>query len=716
MRYSLREHQNRFIQFAETNGFIGALAQHGMGCIQGDMLIPVSRGGNTRRVRIQDLYYSFKGIKLNRRRGYDHSIPTYTRSIKDGVMGLNRIVDVYESGVKDIIELRVEGKISIQCTHAHRIWTKRGWVHAGHLVPDRDYIACDLTTKHQSKKAKSRSKKSKPKYNVIQMGEFHRFAHYVKSRKCYRVEIHRAIYDAAQNGMTLEEFQKATHYNPNLKLTNPREYHIHHIDHDHRNHELSNLERLSVEDHYKHHGDAGNLGHGLIAWKKLLSVVPAGSAMTYDMTCESPYNSFVANKIVVHNSGKTLSAMDFLVRSFSKLRQSGVANPKAMVIIPKSAHTTWQSECHKFTPELYRSLLLIPYSQMHKAVNLCFYHDIRAIILDESHFVKNPETERSENLAAIFNAVHKSPGQFKGGKVLLLSGTPMTNGAQEYYTSWAICASSSLAESAERIVDVKRFEKWKVSFAQRKEREWDTRYSGKKKGATHEGIQNADMLAKLLNPIVDVVRTEDCVDLPEKIEVPIDLNLDDDKLLADADIDHPENYMELLEKLSRAKTPHMISWIRDYFSTSNEPLVIFSMYKFPLIEAKSTFHGKIELITGEQSNDERADIIRRFQSGKIRALGLTYGAGAESLNLQNAKTSLYHGYPWTYAKVAQAMARTYRGGQLHKTMHYFLTSGYYDQQILGKVLRKKEDSELINDLLLTSTQERSGAVALDTFF
>jgi len=414
-------------------------------------------------------------------------------------------------------------------------------------------------------------------------------------------------------------------------------------------------------------------------------------------------------------SGKTLTTLHFLQEHFAKLRSSGQsATPKALVIIPKSAHTTWQQECNKFIPEMYRSLLLIPYSQIHKAAQICFYHDIRAVVMDESHFVKNPDTERSKNLSALFMTIHKSQNSFKGGKIILLSGTPMTNGAQEYYTSWAITAAQTIEESAQRIIDVKRFEKWKLTFAQRKEREWSTYRDGKKKGATHEGIQNAEMLSQLLNPVIHYVAVEDCIDLPAKQEIAIDLKLDDDRLLADADIEHPEAYMELLEKLARAKTPYMLDWIRDYLHTSTEQLVVFSNYLFPLQEAKATFAGKMELITGAQSNDERSAILQKFQQGKLKVLGLTYGAGAEALNLQNAACSLYHGYPWTYAKVAQAMARTHRGGQTRRTLHYFLTSGENDRQILGKVMRKKEDAETINELLYENTKNL-GVLDLDTF-
>lgn len=414
--------------------------------------------------------------------------------------------------------------------------------------------------------------------------------------------------------------------------------------------------------------------------------------------------------------GKTLSALDFAVFHLAALRAQGVHAPKCIVLMPKSAHSTWQTECNKFTPHIYRDLILIPYSQMHKCIAMCSFYDIRMIVGDEWHYLKNPTTNRMESLCNLFTAIHESSGKFAGGKILPLSGTPMPNSAAEWYTVWATLAAPTLAEAVVRLKDNKRFTKWEKTFAKKKEVSWDTYRDGVKHGSSYEGVENAEMLAQLLSPIIHFKRVEDCLDLPERTEIPIDLNLPDDKLLADANIEEPEHYMALLSELAKAKMPYMIDWVREFLKTTDKQLVIFSPYKPALFEAAEKFKKDLVLYTGEMTNTQRNDSYDLFTKGKRRIIALTYQAGAEALNLQNAHMSLYLGYPWNDAKLQQAMARTYRQGQDNSTFHYFLTSGANDQKILRKVIAKGEATSEVEDLLLDiSNKATPVSIKLSTF-
>lgn len=414
--------------------------------------------------------------------------------------------------------------------------------------------------------------------------------------------------------------------------------------------------------------------------------------------------------------GKSLSALDIAHTHLSMLRRQGVRLPKALIMMPKSAHSTWQQECHKFTPYLYRDLLLVPYSQIHKSIRLAKHHDIRLIIADESHYLKSIGTNRAENLSNLLKAIATGPnGQFSNGRLILLSGTPMLNGAFEWYSSWALCASQSLLDSAERLIDKKKYEAWKKTFSKGKDVSWKTR-RGKGFGVKYEGVANDDKLTQLLSPVVHYRRVKDCVDLPEKEEIPIDLNLPDDKLLKDANIEEPEAYMALVERLARAKTPYLIDWIRDYITTyPNQQLVVFAQNRFPIDAAFSKFEKKAVRITGEESSGERKANIKAFQDGKRQIAFLTYQAGSEALNFQNCFVALYLSFPWTDGKLKQAMARIYRSGQAQMTLHYFLTSGENDQRILAKVRAKEEATNTVEDNLLQAQGITRQLLTLDKF-
>lgn len=416
--------------------------------------------------------------------------------------------------------------------------------------------------------------------------------------------------------------------------------------------------------------------------------------------------------------GKTLSTLWIARRHLAMLRSSGVQNPKFLIICPKSAVVTWKTECLKETPDLYRDMLVIPYSQLHKAKARIPYVDIRFIAFDESHALKSPETERIKNLEGFLRALATSNTKFEKGRLLDLTGTPMPNTASEFYTTWAKCAAHDLETACDRLLDIKRFSEWRSAFSKVKEKAWSTGRGEKKKShkaISFEGVNNEELLYQLISPITHYKRVSDCIDLPPIQTIPIDLGLEDDKLLKDADIEKPEAYMAVLERLARAKMPYMHDWVKDFIHNSQEQLVVFSMYTFPLYELKAKFKKDVVLITGDESRAERDANLKAFQDGNKRVIAMSYACGSESLNLQNAFISLYHGYPWNWAKLSQAFARTYRTGQKNKTLHYILTSGANDSNIFDKVMMKKEATEIVESLLLGETLEKKPIFSVDDF-
>jgi len=405
--------------------------------------------------------------------------------------------------------------------------------------------------------------------------------------------------------------------------------------------------------------------------------------------------------------GKTLSTLWLARDHIASLRKQGVKSPKFLVIVPKSAVPTWKVECHAHTPDLLSSMAIYPYSQLHNAVKSLKYMDIRMLVFDESHYLKSPETNRINSLADFLIELSKVTGKFHQGRILMLTGTPMPNSAAELYTSWAICTSPNIEESSKRLRDPIRFDNWKRTFSKKKEIAFTKGRGLRKKqmkANKWEGVANEDKLQQLLNPFVHYKRVEDCIDLPDKQEIAIDLGLPDDQLLIDANIEEPEAYMALLERLARAKTPYMMQWVDDYLHAGEQQLLVFAQYRFPLEEMREKFPKHVRLITGAETAGDRAKNLADFKAGQFRVLGMTFKCGSESLNLQNAFVSLYHGYPWTDGAVKQAMARTHRSGQSNKTLHYFLTSGLNDQRILSLVRAKEEATTKVEDMLVQETK------------
>jgi SNF2 family DNA or RNA helicase len=417
--------------------------------------------------------------------------------------------------------------------------------------------------------------------------------------------------------------------------------------------------------------------------------------------------SIQAGTLIWHGMGlgKTLDSLWLARRQISMLNKMGVEAPKFMVIVPKSAIPTWKVECATHTPDIQANMVLVPYSQLHHIKNRIKYVDIRMLIFDESQSLKAPDTNRIEHLADVLQEIGSVNGKFHLGRILCLSGTPMPNGAHELYTTWCLCTSPNLLEAACRLRDEDKFKAWKETFAQKKAKVFEVycKKAGKKiekSGSTHRGVANEGYLNELLKHFVHFRRVSDCLDLPEVNPNYIDLNLPDDKLLFDADIEKPEAYMALQERLARAKAPFLFDWVKDFLAGTDEQLVVFSMYTTPLRELRDKNKKHVCLITGDEDDETRAANLANFQAGRIRVLGMSFKCGSESLNLQNCCHTIYHGYPWHFAMLAQAMARTWRQGQERPTFHHFLTSGENDIKILGIVRSKEHATTKVENLLL----------------
>lgn len=418
-------------------------------------------------------------------------------------------------------------------------------------------------------------------------------------------------------------------------------------------------------------------------------------ALTLRKHQEEAYNFLMTNQrlggLLWHEvgTGKTISSLVTARTVLGALRAQGASNPKMLVIMPKSASVTWRKECMDNAPDLWQSMVLLPYSRMHEEAQILTHQDIRVIICDESHYLKNPKSGRVAMFSTMLERISQRNGKFQGGKIIFLTGTPMLNSAAEFYSTWAVLAAPTLLEASKRLLDKRHYMNWEAAFAKNKAVKFKTRF-GEEVGYKADGVQNSDHMTQLLAPISHIRKAKDCIDLPDMNIIPIDLGLPDDKLLEDANIEKPEAYMALLERLSRAKAPHMMEWVKEFLESTDQQLVMFSMYLEPIYALQAKHPKKVVVITGAETSREREANILAFQGGKVRVIAMSYAAGAESLNLQNAHIGLHLGYPWTDGKLKQALGRINRSGQKNKTMNYFMCSGYNDARILNLVRSKEE--------------------------
>ena len=312
-RYYQQDAFDAFFEYVENNHGKHPLIALPTGCVSWDTIINENRCTLGRKKRIDKIFKAFNGLNRNRKYNYDKTRKTFVRSFNGKTIQLNEVDFVTYSGVKELFHLILDNGKGIKATPDHKIMTKDGWKRMDKLSTD-DYVMCDIL---RPKKSSEGSKVSRYKGDLFKCNLwFHPFASRVKTKKdkrgySLRIEIHRFIYEAALNDLSVKEYaeiiRRDEEKSKNLLFVDPKIFDIHHVDGNPYNNDPSNLIKLKKREHRQLHSKTQkfNFGQGLPEYSKVKSISPHGKDHTYDIGCYKDHN-FVANGIVVHNSGKSL--------------------------------------------------------------------------------------------------------------------------------------------------------------------------------------------------------------------------------------------------------------------------------------------------------------------------------------------------------------------------------------------------------------------------
>lgn len=301
---------------------------HSTGCLVGDTEISINRGGKGFRVRLDDLVAKFNGELPEKRPGtnrrrWNLSIPTRAQCFKEGFILLNNLVRAFPTGEKEVFLLRTTAGQEIKATADHRFLTvEHGWCRLNCLAPG-DLVVVRGEQKNKERKPKiiyrMRGVRHHPYASVALAKYSEAMCRRGRYRPGYTYEVHRVpehrlVVEAHKNGLTLGEFlqrcRKGGKALDGLEFLDPAMWAVHHKNHDPQDNRIENLELLTHAEHARLHSQQ--------AWKNVAinadeaeieSITSCGVQKTYDLSMESPYNNYVANGFVVHNSGKTLTGI-----------------------------------------------------------------------------------------------------------------------------------------------------------------------------------------------------------------------------------------------------------------------------------------------------------------------------------------------------------------------------------------------------------------------
>lgn len=290
------------------------------GCLAGDTKVIYTRGKRVARrtITLRDLYLKFNG-KHGSGRGaaqrWAKGTTTFLESyFPDGRIARNRVLAVFDSGVKPTIRLTFSDGSRLIVTEDHPIAIPSGeFVEAGELRKGSRVLARGSM---KMAPGKGRDLKKRPP-RVVVTCKYHPLGGrkpIVCNGKTYlyaRVSRARLVVEAALNNLSYEEFVLILKKRPKqARSLNylPASVDVHHKDEDTLNDVLSNLEVIPAREHARIHGRADGWKHFNREYTRELTVTSKqfeGYNQTYDVQMKAPANNFVANGVVVHNTGKT---------------------------------------------------------------------------------------------------------------------------------------------------------------------------------------------------------------------------------------------------------------------------------------------------------------------------------------------------------------------------------------------------------------------------
>lgn len=257
---------------------------------------------------IEKLWHRFHGKTMPGKGHYQRHSTQYSEFFapsinEDGRIFQNLVVDVVKTGIKPCWRVTTAGGHSIVGTAEHKFFVGHSYIPLSSLICGQQ-VYMHTNTPYTCEASPQENYRS---YLYVKN---HPVAgpKVVEGKYFYRRLLKsRAVIEAHQNELTLEQY--ITRLNEgNLEGLSflPRELHVHHVDEDFTNDDISNLLVMSSSEHSRSHALERHNNLRYMAVSDIVESIDfVGDRETYDIRMESPCNNYVANNFVVHNSGKT---------------------------------------------------------------------------------------------------------------------------------------------------------------------------------------------------------------------------------------------------------------------------------------------------------------------------------------------------------------------------------------------------------------------------
>lgn len=385
--------------------------------------------------------------------------------------------------------------------------------------------------------------------------------------------------------------------------------------------------------------------------------------------------------------GKTIEALAYLYRHPDQR--------PAIITCPASLKLNWEREAQKWLAETEKiqvingaeakqgTIVIINYDILEKHAEYLKNLKAQAIILDESHYIKNYKAKRTKFAQELCKEIpHR----------ILLTGTPILNRPCEIWTQLNIV----------RPQEYDNFFSFGKRYCNAKKTRWGWDFGGASNGQElHERLKTIAIRRKKAEVMTELPPKRRAY-IPFKISNQKDYNEASENTIAfiqekkgqgKADAATRAEMLARIELLKQVavqgKMEAIQNWI-DAFLESGEKLVVFATHHF-VIDALMEKYGAVAVkLTGDDSQEARQKAVDNFQNrpetrlfiGNIQAAGV-------GITLTAASNVAILELGWNPATMMQAEDRVHRIGQKNAiNVSYLLARNTIDETI-ARLLEEK---------------------------
>jgi SWI/SNF-related matrix-associated actin-dependent regulator of chromatin subfamily A-like protein 1 len=374
----------------------------------------------------------------------------------------------------------------------------------------------------------------------------------------------------------------------------------------------------------------------------------------------------------------------------------------AIVICPASLKLNWERETQRWLP--HRSVVIVdgrapvPATAEITILNYEIVADHRsalarvkprALVIDESHYVKNPKAKRTRAVRRLAEAVRPN------GLRLALSGTPVLNHAEELVSQLRVLGRledfGSGAQFAKRFRGDLQEERlhWHLRrrcFVRRLKSEVLPQLPAKRQVVVPVALTNDKEYRLAEDDVIAWLRSQ-----------PLDLSELNAKIAATLRAERLAQLGTLQRLAARGKLAAALAWIADFLE-HGEPLVVFARH-IEVQEAVLQRFPYAAHLLGRDSQAKRDEAVRGFQDadGPLLLIGATRVA-AQGITLTRASNVAFLELEWTPAMHDQAEDRCHRIGQRDAvTAWYLLAADTIDETMAALIQHKRWHVAAITD-------------------